>query len=330
MNRLLWALLLCPALYAQECPTPLAEEIAYSNDPTPLNYGSRTWKDVPNAFDGDVNTYAHVTHGPGHLFEHNIEGNQHSISVDFRSIVNIYGRVYQHCFRCAGTHEFESGEFGWYMPPSHAAGWTEETWIPEIFGGWNSYYHQLWDNHHTKDSGDVELRVYRTQYRVVYHPGLHGALYNFSNTDFLDEQNAWSIEAGVNYAPFSATRLAKNKNGSSTDNALVLLGTDAPSVGGDIKEVYLRFSGRRVHYDALHAEIWTAGKAELLRTESINTTRHDDYFNFGPWVRINPPAEGWSWDAVQNLEAYLYGTGYVSGNNYAQVGYVQLKVFTPQ
>lgn len=312
-------------------PPALAEEIAYASAAyggSPHNM-TGDWVDKQNAFDGSLETYAYTNAGEGNLFKHDLEGVGHTIEADFRSIVNIWGRVYQECIDCEGVHEFETGEFGWWMPPNPFDGWSEEIHIPEILTGWDSPYHHIWDNHHTTSAEPLELRVYKTEYRVEHYPGLRGTLYDFDESSATDEQGVWSREANINIHPFGFALLENDQNGSGDHNALALRGTAAPIAGGEIQEVYLRFSGRQADYDGLHCEIWTAGKSQLLHVESLTTEKFDRYPNFGPWARIQPPSAGWSWELVQTLEAYIYGTGYKPGKNPAQVNYVQIKVFTP-
>jgi hypothetical protein len=284
------------------------------------------WTDDANAFDGSTATEAE-TGTAGTISTNELTGQGHTTSsAKWDNVLHARTRVYTSRTGTATGFWYLYDQAGSWQYSNHGYSNPAPTWSPwltveEKFGGWTKDDFEQLNCLNFLSSGSGTVHSYRAEIEWTYAPNLNFSNYRIDASDAgpTDAQAVWTDDANAfdNIRPTFAS-LAVNNNGSSTNNALVAEGTNAPGSGPPISVVYARSLFTKGSYDSLKAEIYTDGKGELLGT--IDDT---DRFE---WFELTAPSGGWTWAKVQALEAYLYGTGYVSGASVGRAYFVEVKV----
>lgn len=174
-----------------------------------------------------------------------------------------------------------------------------------------------------------------------------------TTADFTDTNNAWNNETCLNsvstvgasqngISTSSSPYISSNKSGSKGTNDLVIRGYDTQGRRPTerIICVYGRFGADHrnpsTKYDRAVCEIWTQSSGQLLATlNSDADLTHDAFSDYGPgenvgtpcpYVLLDEPTGGWTWDKIAHLEQYIYcEAGSASGSMVVWAG-AQLRV----
>lgn len=128
-------------------------------------------------------------------------------------------------------------------------------------------------------------------------------IYYFDGSDAAatDPDANWSSDANAfdgDITTFATPTLV----GDTTTKYLMAEGTNAPSTGPAIGEVWARmFGNSNVDSSVSTATIYTDGLAENLGS-CINSTSAATY---GSYVVLTAPSGGWTWAKVQSLEVKI-------------------------
>lgn len=120
------------------------------------------------------------------------------------------------------------------------------------------------------------------------------ATYYFNGANgIINDASAWTTTSNA-FDGNTGTSAGRAGNASTTTNYLEGGGTTAPATGPPIKQVRARFWG--VDGDtAVRANVFTAARAETLGVATGAAS-------YGSYVTLTPPAAGWTWAVLQNLD----------------------------
>ena len=145
--------------------------------------------------------------------------------------------------------------------------------------------------------------------------------YYFDASDATPSQigSAWFDEDGIGLddafdtstSTYSYARLSSS-DGSLTDNYIHGQGTNSPTTGGIIQNVYARIYAQEIEVfpPTVHGAVYSNGLSELLGEATYSGLTPD----WGSYAELSIPSGGWTWQKVNDLEIKFYATsiGYES------------------
>ena len=141
-----------------------------------------------------------------------------------------------------------------------------------------------------------------------------------TNTYYFDGSDAAATDPGVVWTndgnafdsddPTTPTTAATTStSGNNSSNYLMAEGTNAPSSGGNIVNVYARLYSSSNGVRRANYEIFTDGLAESLGTGAADQVAAE----WSDYVLLSTPSGGWTWAKVQALETKIWeGVGTAS------------------
>jgi hypothetical protein len=296
------------------------------------------WTNDANAFDGSTSTYASTTTSGSDTTNELTAAGHTSVNAKWNNFLKVRTRFYGAHIGASGGLSFLAAFGGSLIYPRlvHSASTTTDTpdwsaWLQ----GFESLepltqvdFDQIYSIHYQFTAG--EARQFKTEIEWTYFPNHVCTTYRFDASDEgpTDPDASWASDTlpFLAFASGNQAALTSDRNGSHDTNELSAGGTNAPSSGPDIVEVYARLIGDANDYAAINADIFTDGKAENLGTVTTVTNYPNTNFSTDEWKKLVLPSGGWTWPKVQALECYAYGTGWVSGVATGRLYNVQIKV----
>jgi hypothetical protein len=267
------------------------------------------WTDDSNAFDGSTAIWASTT-TTGGITLNELSGKGHSgTAAQWDQILDQRHRIYAAHIGASGVlFSAVSPRYISSSTSSDAAAYTVWLDFSEEDYGWSeTTFDEIETINYLVIGG--EARLFRIEVEWTYRPDVSFSIYSFDASDEgpTDAQSVWTDEAkAFDGITGSWAQLATTSDGSSTNNALVGGGTNAPASGIDILGVYARSKAKKGGYSDIQSEIYTDGKGELLATVA-DTSRWQEWTD---WIELDEPSGGWTWAKVQALEVYSYGVNF--------------------
>ena len=126
--------------------------------------------------------------------------------------------------------------------------------------------------------------------------------YYFDTSDAgpQDDEGVWTNDSNA-FNGSTANFADTTTSGSVTNNELRGEGTNAPSSGGTIINVYARVYSEHVGAGSIASTVFEDGG-----TTSLLSAGQGDSEGWGPWNLLNTHSGGWTWAKIQALEVALW------------------------
>lgn len=127
--------------------------------------------------------------------------------------------------------------------------------------------------------------------------------FNASTDAVSDPNGAWGGDSGI-VTQGTSSFAYTSSTGNTTTNYIFAGGTTAPTSGGTINKVEVRFHSGLFTGSAAVAEIkfYTDNLGELLGTHNKTVTGDA----WSTWLELSTPTGGWTWQKVHDLEFKAY------------------------